>query len=395
LDVAVNRVIANVDVPLHVVVSNVPAGADVSVSLTAVDGSGVLWRSSVAFRAVDGVVDLSRVAPVTGSYSGASGMGLFWSMRPVGGFKSDTDFAYQAGGFTATLDVSSAGRRGRTVQLKRRAQSPSLEVEHLRPAVAGFYGEYYSVKGSEAARPAVVVLGGSEGGLAVDALARLLASDGFPTLALAYFDEPGLPGSVAGIPLEYFAGAVSWLKRQPGVDPARVDLLGISRGAEAALLVASEFPGLVHGVVGAAPTSVVNPPQPGPRGSAWTLGGEPVPAVSQAEFGVPDPARDQVALIPVGRFVGAVMLVCGMADAVWPSCGYADVIERERAAAGRGGDVVVRVAGAGHGVASLVPYISEASTVAFGGEPLGGSSAADGAGRARAWRQLLDFVRSG
>jgi hypothetical protein len=89
------------------------------------------------------------------------------------------------------------------------------------------------------------------------------------------------------------------------------------------------------------------------------------------------------------------MLVCGMADAVWPSCGYADVIERERAAAGRGGDVVVRVAGAGHGVASLVPYISEASTVAFGGEPLGGSSAADGAGRARAWRQLLDFVRSG
>lgn len=92
------------------------------------------------------------------------------------------------------------------------------------------------------------MLGGSEGGLPCDSEPSLLASHGFPTLALAYFGVPGLPSHLRLIPLEYFRRAFEWLGRQPGVDPAKLVVLGISRGGEAALLLGSTYPDLVHGV---------------------------------------------------------------------------------------------------------------------------------------------------
>jgi hypothetical protein len=48
--------------------------------------------------------------------------------------------------------------------------------------------------------------------------ASLLAMNGYPALALAYFAAPGLPATLAGVPLEYFARAVRLLRAQPGVD---------------------------------------------------------------------------------------------------------------------------------------------------------------------------------
>lgn len=387
LQFRVDHIASNVDGPLRVVVSHAPKDGEVSVALTATDVAGVTWRSSALFRAVDGEVDLTTAMPLSGSYAGVDPMGLFWSMKPVSGSRNDAYFAYGPSGFTATLQASTSGRAVSAVRLTRRAQGPDVVVADERPTGTGFYGEYYRPHVANAPRPAIVVIGGSEGGLAVDGLAKLLASDGYPTLALAYFNEPGLPGAIQNIPLEYFTSAIAWLKKQPDVDPAQVNLLGISRGAEAALLVAADFPGVVHAVIAAAPTSVVNPPEPGPRGAAWTLRGRQIHGVSVKEFGQPDPPSDQTALIRVGNFSGRMMLICGTSDTVWPSCDYATTIEREREAAGRGGDVVLRAQGAGHGVASLVPYISEASTNGMGGDP-----GADGRARAHAWTALLRFL---
>ena len=43
----------------------------------------------------------------------------------------------------------------------------------------------------------------------------LIASHGFPALAVAYFDEPGLPCALQNIRLEYFVRAIQWLRAQP------------------------------------------------------------------------------------------------------------------------------------------------------------------------------------
>jgi dienelactone hydrolase len=52
-------------------------------------------------------------------------------------------------------------------------------------------------------RPAVIVLSGSCGGFC-EPVAQVLASKGYVTLALAYFNVDGLPKNLENIPLEYF-----------------------------------------------------------------------------------------------------------------------------------------------------------------------------------------------
>ena len=73
-------------------------------------------------------------------------------------------------------------------------------------------------------------------------LARMLAAHGYPALAVAYFGVPGLPQNLSAILLEYFERALGWLAAQPGVDPARLVVLGGSRGSEAAELLAVHDP---------------------------------------------------------------------------------------------------------------------------------------------------------
>ncbi|HVA59227.1 MAG TPA: acyl-CoA thioester hydrolase/BAAT C-terminal domain-containing protein [Mycobacteriales bacterium] len=117
----------------------------------------------------------------------------------------------------------------------------------------------------------MVTLGGSEGGLFTAPLAALLASRGYPSLALAYFGEPGLPAALTRIPLEYFARALRWLADQPGINPNRIMLLGGSFGSEAALLVAAHFPSLVHGVIVASPSALASssPTDPSTPPGRW------------------------------------------------------------------------------------------------------------------------------
>jgi dienelactone hydrolase len=77
----------------------------------------------------------------------------------------------------------------------------------------------------------------------------MLAARGYPVLALAYFREDGLPRELVRIPLEYFRRALLWMRTRPEVDPARVVTLGISRGGELSLILASTFPDLVSGAI--------------------------------------------------------------------------------------------------------------------------------------------------
>jgi hypothetical protein len=72
--------------------------------------------------------------------------------------------------------------------------------------------------------------------------AALLTAHGYPSLSVAGFDWPGLPGQLERVPLEYFEAAGRILAAQTGTDPAHVLALGYSRGSEAALLAADYFP---------------------------------------------------------------------------------------------------------------------------------------------------------
>jgi dienelactone hydrolase len=164
------------------------------------------------------------------------------------------------------------------------------------------YARWYTPGDPARTSPAVVVFGGSNGGLRVAPFARAFASYGYPALALAYFKAPGLPSELRDIPLEYFERAIRFAKSQPGVD--RVVVVGSSRGGEAALLLGATYPNLVNGVIGIVPAYQVN--------GGWTLRGREIP------YDTP---------IRVERIRGPILTASGGRDMVWSSSVYTDQIE--------------------------------------------------------------------
>jgi uncharacterized protein len=207
--------------------------------------------------------------------------------------------------------------------------------------VADFYYRPHSTN-----RPGVLFLGGSEGGKPHGSFAQFLATNGYPTLALAYFKEKGLPQSLQLIPLEYFDKAIEWLETNKLAHADRVVVAGASRGAELALLLASTNP-KIKGVIALSPSSVVwnGMPQELPivPCSSWTLGGKPVPFMPYDSTKAAAPAdmhdiyqsfqealqhKELVnrAAIQVERIHGPVLLASGQDDAIWPAGEMADAI---------------------------------------------------------------------
>jgi dienelactone hydrolase len=219
-----------------------------------------------------------------------------------------------------------------------------------------------------------MLIGGSNGGSQCGFRASLLASRGYPTLALAYFGLPGLPSELRHIPLEYFQTALRWLGQQPGVDPARLVVFGISRGGEGALLLGSVYPDLVHSVVSYVGGSVAGVSYPSGDSAAWTLAGKPVP------FTDPDN------VIPVEKIAGPIFLVSGVDDLIWPSAIYAAEIVTRLRAHQRADYTSLVYQQAGHLVGAAVPYVPLVDPA------LGGTAAADARARADSWPKLLVFL---
>ena len=222
----------------------------------------------------------------------------------------------------------------------------------------GVYGVLYRPKDTTTRKPALLVFGGSEGGLSypVQEKSALLAAHGYPTLALAYFDAPGLPKDLAAIPLEYFRKALTILRAQPGVDTDHLLVTGASWGGEGSLLVAATYPDLVNGVIAEVPNSYVDVAPFTRKRSSWTLNGEELPFAPAGQFGAPAAEVDPKTYIPVDRIRGPILLACGELDLEWPSCRNVDDITGRLK--GRQGVSVLRYRDAGHYVGTFPPYTS-------------------------------------
>lgn len=139
----------------------------------------------------------------------------------------------------------------------------------------GIVGKIFCPETTEA-RPAVIVLTGSNGGIN-EAAAKAFAQEGYVGLALAYFRAKGVPDDLENIPLEYFLHAIHWLKCQPQVLSEKIHLYGGSRGGELVLLLGSVYPNEIQSIVAVAPFSVTNGGVPNANAPAWTLQGDPLP----------------------------------------------------------------------------------------------------------------------
>lgn len=281
--------------------------------------------------------------------------------------------------------------------------------EGRRIAADGILANYFPARGA-GPHPAILLLGGSEGGLAGElrAQALLLQGEGYSVLQLAYHNAPGKPAKLKNVPLEDFYRGLDWLKKQPGVDPARIGIVGYSKGAEAGLLVATRYPG-IRAVALGMPSSVVWDGMSGENymlgsfSSSWSEKGEPVPHLAYKgqpddrglmavfEGGLKELDRNRAAIIPVEKYRGKLLLVCGEDEKLWPSCPMAGQIAQRAKAGGAADPVVLRYKDAGHAVMGA-PFTDAAAAKKW--SKLGGTPEGNTAARIDSWPKIVAFLKA-
>jgi dienelactone hydrolase len=408
----------NLDTELRIRLAGLPSGERVALAAGSRDRRGERWESSAVFVAgPDGIVDLTRDAPESGSYGGVDPMGPVWSMREVPGraVAPGDPLGPVPLELAATVDGVQAAS---TVVVRRRVPDGLVRTE-VRDA--GLVGVLYHPIGATRVG-GVIMLAGSEGGLHEDD-AALLAGHGYAALALAVYGLPGLSPTLREIPLEYAGRALEYLRALPFVDADRIAVTGGSKGGEAALVIGATYPsvrgavsvvgsgvmtqGIAQSIVDGSFLEILRTPVPN-----WTLRGEPLPYVPSVVteeleklLAAGEPVRLRLmfdpglsmdvladATIPVERINGPVLLLSTEDDgAAGPA--YQQIAADRLAAHGRPYEHVV-YPGAGHLIAAP-PYAP--TTLRFTPGPgmtfdHGGDPADTAFARADAWRRIREFL---
>jgi acetyl esterase/lipase len=199
-------------------------------------------------------------------------------------------------------------------------------------------GRLYLGEGNN--QPLIVGLGGGEGGNAWDSdrwkptRDRFIAA-GYAFLALEYFGGPTTPAQLDRISLEGVHEAILEAAKHPKINGENICLIGGSKGAELALLLASKYTD-IKCVVGIVPCHAAFPALTlSAETSSWmyhdkeiTFVPMPWAAVPAATIGnlreafsimLQDTAAVEAALIGVEAIKGPVLLVSATQDEMWPS----------------------------------------------------------------------------
>jgi dienelactone hydrolase len=437
---------AFVDEDVRVCVRGLPAAALISIQAATDDDQGRRWSSQARFRADSGgVIDASLHESLGGSYRGAAPMGIFWSMESAdANADGNSSFAKNTTSpdcvnFEALLEgrvlarasltrnFPAPGTVTRDLKIPQEAEGASAGTDAGTGAGETTVGRLFIPPG-HGPHPVVIVLSGSGGGFDLDK-AAVLSRHGFATLALAYFGIAPLPAWLHRIPLEYFEAALTWLIAQAEIDSGRVGILGVSRGAELALLLGSTFPQQIRAIVAYAPSSVAwaasgRDKSTGEIIPCWTWRGKPVPFAPlplrgfmwRSAFPVVALKRPVMfrnlfraglrnreavdrAAIPVENIRGPLLLISGGDDHLWPAAEMSEaIIARLQRNGNAHASEQLHFAHAGHMLRyPHLPVTSRHSRnkhlrgarFSFGGTP-----GADAAAQTQAWHRAIAFLRT-
>ncbi|MEM7202293.1 MAG: acyl-CoA thioesterase/bile acid-CoA:amino acid N-acyltransferase family protein [Planctomycetota bacterium] len=393
--------------PVAIRLTGLDPGAEVTISAERVYGRRppALHRASARFLADrDGVVDLERAQPVAAAWEGVDPRGLFWSMQstedPWPDGQSSTEVHFKA-------DANDDGEPEAEVTVRLLRARDDLVETALGDR---FPGAFLLRPPGDEPLPAIIVLGGSEGG---DRTARSrgpqLASRGYAVVGLPYYSPayygqtaqfPELPAAFHNVPLDQLEAVRDWLRGRTDVVADRIGLYGVSKGAEFVLAGASRIDGFAA-VVAYVPSDVIW--EAWGRGTAegehscFSWRGEPLPFVPyvgmNAEIAkyqtgervvlrtphdkgrVAHAARLAAARIRVEDIDEPVFVVGGDADEVWDSGGMTRNIAARREAAGLE-TAAITAPDAGHGLS---------------GNGYGPARAADARVQGRAFPAMLAF----
>ncbi|HVE93086.1 MAG TPA: acyl-CoA thioesterase/bile acid-CoA:amino acid N-acyltransferase family protein [Actinomycetota bacterium] len=350
------------DAPLGYRVSGLTPGEYLWVTAQVTERPDRQWASHASFVAdADGTVDVARDAPKVGSYEGVDAFGLLWSMtssQVAGGLQEPWHVKVRLSARTRDREVPAVGT-------DRYGCDKGVELRYTHES--GFGGSLWW-RSDQPPAPAVILLGGSEGG-AQHLAASLLASRGFCVLALSYFRDKLLPARPRRIPVEYFVRATEWLLGLPEVGSTRIGVVGGSLGATAALVLGCHSDS-VAAVVAKTGSGVLYPRIGARRETHWTNNGVPlarfsvVPQLGRLLWTIArsGEATQRVTMeacvggaaavpelaLPVERIGGPVLVIQGASDELIPRSFSRAPIDRRAARGGHPADELVTYPEAGH-----------------------------------------------
>lgn len=199
-------------------------------------------------------------------------------------------------------------------------------------------------------QPLVVGLGGSEGGNAWASDRWKTTRDkflenGYAFLAVGYFGMEGLPSQLDRIAVDAVHDAIVEAAKNPNIDRHHIAVIGGSKGAELALLLASLYPD-INGVVGIVPGYAAFPALTlNASTSSWTYQGKDVPFVPMPWAAVPsamngnlrdafeimleDQGAVSAARIKIENIRGPILFLSATRDEMWPSREMSDAMMKQ------------------------------------------------------------------
>ena len=343
---------ALIDEPRRITVTGLAPDEIVAISAHTQRDGGALWMSQARFIADgEGVIDLTRDAPVGGDYAEVSPMGLIWSQQPVDGKSAELFPNNVMAPLLTGLTVETLSGVRAEAELCQRFAKDGVTRRDIRED--GLVGTLFTPPGAGPYR-VVMVLNGSGGGIN-EPRAALLASRGYQAFALGYFKAPGLSPFITETPLEYLETGLQWAHRRLSPANGFVAVSGQSRGGELALLLGATFPDLVSAVIAFVPGAMVHgaqgaadPARGGWKGATWTHAGVPLPHLWQDNQavqwhpwdgdappdrhhsvffeGLKDTSLAERARIRVEDIDAPVLLISGRDDRAWPSSLYSKMV---------------------------------------------------------------------
>lgn len=373
------------DEAFEIAVDNLEPGAEVTIRSSFTDISGALFRAEATWAANEyRYISCSETPSIRGDFDVADSMAFIWAASR--GYESW--YALPVYGSETVTITAHAGETFIGEAAIERTLRPDDEYhQEIRGEdLVAFY--FPPVGGTPTPAPAVIVIGGSEGGLSsiIQQTAALLSLEGYAALAVSYFGLHPLPSMLVNIPLEYFGNAIAWLQAHPDVDAKRIGMLGYSRGGEATLLAAAHYPEVKIAISYAGSGVPVHAPYSHILEPAYTWRGEPVPVMT-------DWSEDELVskAIPVERINGPVVLISGDGDLLWPSTRFSRVAwDRLQQAERSWPDLFLHYPGAGHSI--LSPYrpmtFPRNHPLPFGGNPHD-----DQVASVNSWRAVLNTLQ--
>ncbi|NXP75071.1 ACOT1 thioesterase, partial [Ramphastos sulfuratus] len=391
------------DEPLAIAVKGLGPRQQVTLRTSLRDERDELFQACARYQAGDdGTLNLSRCPALPGgSFSGLEPMGLLWALQPQKPFRRLVKRNVQSP-FLLQLEVfeGHADPPGRLLAEAQHERAFLRDGVRRVPVREGRIRATLFLPPGNGPFPGIIDLYGIGGGLP-EYRACLLANYGFAVLALAYYSYEDLPKEMKEFHLEYFEEAVNYMLQHTQVKGPEIGLLGISKGGDLCVSMASFLKGITAtALINASVANVgavlrykdITIPPLGSNIKRMKVNKSGIADISDL-LNNPLEGPDRQSFIPLEKAECHFLFIVGQDDHNWKSEFFAIEGSKHLQAHGKQKPEIICYPGAGHYIEPPFFPMCAASMHLLVGKPVmwGGEPKAHCKAQVDAWQQIQAF----